>query len=385
MSDLKSRLMKASTNKMTAVLSESKFFNEKSVVRTKIPILNIALSGLINGGLQSGLTVLAGPSKHFKSNMGLTLVSAYMKAYPEAICLFYDSEFGITESYLRSMGVDPDRVIHTPIKNVEELKIDMINQLEAIERGEKVIVFIDSIGNTASKKEVEDALNEKSVADMSRAKQLKSLFRMATPYFTLKDIPCVAINHTIETMEMFSKTVMTGGTGIMYSADNVYIIGRRQIKDGTELQGYQFVLNVEKSRTVKEKSKFFVDVTFDGGIDLYSGLLDMGIELGFVVKPKNGWYTQAFLNDETGEMIPEEKNWRAKDTRCVEFWGPLLKHEPFKKAIENHYKLGSMVQDKAVEDEVEGLLNLKSETRDWGDVKVAPVKLPDHEAELEAM
>ncbi|AKA61895.1 RecA-like recombination protein [Proteus phage vB_PmiM_Pm5461] len=211
MSDLKKRLMKASTNKMTSVLSESKFFNEKSVVRTKIPTLNIALSGIINGGLQSGITILAGPSKHFKSNMGLTLVAAYMNAYPDAICLFYDSEFGITSAYLRSMGVDPDRVVHTPVKNVEELKIDMINQLEAIERGEKVIVFIDSIGNLASKKEVEDALNEKSVADMTRAKQLKSLFRMATPYFTLKDIPCVGINHTIETIEMFSKTVMTGG------------------------------------------------------------------------------------------------------------------------------------------------------------------------------
>ncbi|QQV89430.1 RecA-like recombinase protein [Proteus phage SJ_PmiM] len=371
MSDLKKRLMKASTNKMTSVLSESKFFNEKSVVRTKIPTLNIALSGIINGGLQSGITILAGPSKHFKSNMGLTLVAAYMNAYPDAICLFYDSEFGITSAYLRSMGVDPDRVVHTPVKNVEELKIDMINQLEAIERGEKVIVFIDSIGNLASKKEVEDALNEKSVADMTRAKQLKSLFRMATPYFTLKDIPCVGINHTIETIEMFSKTVMTGGTGVMYSADNVYIIGRRQIKDGTDLQGYQFVLNVEKSRTVKEKSKFFIDVTFDGGIDPYSGLLDMGLELGFVVKPKNGWYTQAFLNKETGEMVPEEKNWRAKDTRCVAFWGPLLKHAPFREAIENRYKLGQMVNDESVEQEVEELMNLEVEDHVFSDSSVA--------------
>ncbi|MGG7383269.1 recombinase RecA, partial [Escherichia coli] len=116
-------------------------------------------------------------------------------------------------------GVDPERVIHTPIQSVEQLKIDMVNQLEAIERGEKVIVFIDSIGNMASKKETEDALNEKSVADMTRAKSLKSLFRIVTPSFSIKNIPCVAVNHTIETIEMFSKTVMTGGTGVMYSAD----------------------------------------------------------------------------------------------------------------------------------------------------------------------
>ncbi|ANM46425.1 DNA repair protein [Morganella phage vB_MmoM_MP1] len=379
MSDLRTRLIKASTNKMTSVLSESKLFNEKSVVRTKIPILNIALSGIINGGLQSGMTVLAGPSKHFKSNMGLTLVAAYMNAYPDAICLFYDSEFGITNAYLKSMGVDPDRVVHTPIKNVEELKIDMINQLEAIERGERVIVFIDSIGNTASKKEVEDALNEKSVADMTRAKQLKSLFRMATPYFTLKDIPCVAVNHTIETIEMFSKTVMTGGTGVMYSADNVYIIGRRQIKDGTELQGWQFVLNAEKSRTVKEKSKFFIDVTFDGGIDPYSGLLDIGLETGFVVKPKNGWYVQAFLNKETGEMVTEDKNWRAKDTRCKEFWAPLIKHEPFREAIRSLYQLGQMVHDEEVQKDIDDLLSMKVEEHVFNDLEggIPPVKLED--------
>lgn len=48
--DLKSRLIKASTSKMTAELTTSKFFNEKDVIRTKIPMLNIAISGAIDGG-----------------------------------------------------------------------------------------------------------------------------------------------------------------------------------------------------------------------------------------------------------------------------------------------------------------------------------------------
>ncbi|QLA10638.1 RecA-like recombination protein [Shewanella phage Thanatos-2] len=359
MSSLKDRLIKASTSKMTAQLSKSKFFNEKDVVRTKIPMLNIALSGALDGGMESGLTIFAGPSKHFKSNMGLTMVSAYMNKYPDAICLFYDSEFGISEAYLRSMKVDPERVVHTPIQSVEQLKIDMVNQLEAIERGEKVIIFIDSIGNMASKKETEDALNEKSIVDMTRAKALKSLFRIVTPYFSLKDVPCVAVNHTLETIEMFSKTVMTGGTGVMYSASTVFIIGKRQIKDGTELEGFQFVLNAEKSRAVKEKSKFFIDVRFDGGIDPYSGLLDMALELGFVVKPKTGWYTRLWLDTETGEMQGDDKNYRAKDTSSTEFWEPLFKHEPFREAIKTRYQLGAIDSDPVIDDEVDALINSK--------------------------
>lgn len=361
MSDLQSRLIKASTSKMTSTLTKSKFFNDKDVIRTKIPMLNIAISGALDGGMQSGLTIFAGPSKHFKSNMSLTMVSAYMTKHPDAICLFYDSEFGITPAYLRAMGVDPERVIHTPVQSVEQLKIDMVNQLEEIERGDKVIVFIDSIGNLASKKETEDALNEKSVADMTRAKALKSLFRIVTPYFSIKNIPCVAVNHTIETIEMFSKTVMTGGTGPMYSADTVFIIGKRQIKDGTELQGYQFVLNAEKSRTVKEKSKFFIDVKFDGGIDPYSGLLDMALELGFVVKPNNGWYAREYLDIETGEMIREEKSWRAAACACTDFWGPLFKHEPFRNAIKTRYQLGAIESNATVDEEVDALISSKVE------------------------
>lgn len=351
MSDLKQRLLKASVNKLTAPLEKSKLFNEKDQIKTRVPILNLALSGRFDGGLTSGLTVLAGPSKHFKSNMSLVMVSAYMKKYPDAICLFYDSEFGTTPEYLRAMGVDPERVVHTPIQNIEQLKFDMVNQLEAVDRQDKVIIFIDSIGNTASKKETEDAINEKAVADMSRAKQIKSLFRIITPYLTTKDIPCIAVAHTYETQEMFSKQVVSGGTGIMYSADTVFIIGRSQVKEGTEIVGYNFNVNIEKSRYVKEKSKFPVTVTFDGGINMYSGLLELALENGYVVKPKAGWYQPCFLNVETGELEPDEsKSWRAKDTECLAFWKRLFTHEPFMTAITQRYKLGAIELDQEAMD-----------------------------------
>lgn len=358
MSDLKQRLMKASTNKMTASLEKSNFFNERDLVKTHVPMLNLALSGRFDGGLPAGLGLLAGPSKSFKTCMGLVMVSAYMRKYPEAICLFYDSEFGCTPAYLKSMGVDPERVVHTPIQNIEQLKFDMVNQLESIERGDKVIVFIDSVGNTASKKETEDALNEKSVADMSRAKAIKSLFRITTPYFTTKNIPCVSICHTYETQEMFSKSIISGGTGLMYSANWAFIIGKRQQKEGTEIIGYDFIINIEKSRFVKEKSKFPISVGFDSGINMYSGLLDLAQELGFVVKPKNGWYQQCFMDKETGEMVPnEEKSWRAKDTDCNIFWKPLFSHEPFKDAVRKRYELGAIeLDEKSILAQVEELI-----------------------------
>jgi len=337
MNELLKRIKGAGAVKQASVLSDSLFFNEKEQSPTDIPIINLALSAKLDGGLASGLTFLAGPSKHFKSLLGLLLVKAYLKKYKDSICIFYDSEFGITPEYITSNGIDANRVLHVPIEHLEQLKFDISKRLEEIKRGDKVIIFIDSVGNLASKKEVEDALDEKSVADMSRARVMKSLWRIVTPHLTTKDIPCIAVNHTYQTMEMFSKSVMSGGTGGMYSANQVFIIGKSQEKDGSELTGFNFTINIEKSRFVREKSKFPFTITFDGGINKWSGLLDIALDLGFVTKPSNGWYSR--VNVETGEV--EDKKFRAKDTNTGDFWGPVITSDKFKEALYNRYAISS--------------------------------------------
>jgi RecA/RadA recombinase len=264
------------------------------------------------------------------------MASAYLKKHKEAVLMFYDSEFGSPQSYFESFGIDTTRVLHVPIKNIEELKFDLVHQLETIERKDKVIIVIDSVGNLASKKELEDALNEKSVADMTRAKSLKGLFRMVTPYLTMKNIPLLAINHTYQTQEMFSKAVVSGGTGITYSADNIWILGRQQDKDGTEIQGYHFIINVEKSRFVKEKSKIPISVSWKGGIEKWSGLLDVALDGGYVIKPKNGWYTA--INPVTKAEL--SKSVREAGTMNKEFWEAVFKGTDFATYIKNKYTIG---------------------------------------------
>ncbi len=158
---------------------------------------------------------------------------------------------------------------------------------------------------------------------------------MATPYLAMNDIPLVAVNHTYATMEMFSKQVVSGGTGIVYSANTIWIIGRQQEKVGTEVKGYNFIINVEKSRFVKEKSKIPISVSWEGGIGKYSGLLDVALEGNFVQKPKIGWYSR--VNTETGEI--EEKKFREKDTSNEEFWAPIFEDKKFNEYIEKKYKI----------------------------------------------
>jgi RecA/RadA recombinase len=333
------KLVKNSTVKMTAPLLESKVYGKKDMAPTQVPMVNVALSGKIDGGVVPGLLILAGPSKHFKSAFALLMAGAYMQRNPDAVLLFYDAEFGTPQAYFQSFGIDMDRVVHTPITNVEELKFDISQQLNQIDKKEKVIVVIDSIGNLASKKEVEDAMDGKSVADMSRAKAIKSLFRIVTPHLNLKDIPLIAVNHTYKTQEMYSKDVVSGGTGIYYSADSIWIIGRQQDKVGTEIQGYHFIINIEKSRYVKEKSKIPISVSWDGGIMKWSGVMDIAEKGGYLTKPKVGWYEA--MNPETGEVL-SEKMMRAKEIiDNKEFWLMMLEKTNLSQFIKDTFTIGA--------------------------------------------
>jgi len=345
MASILNKLQKNTTVKEANILADSKFFNSQDMIQTPVPMMNVALSGRLDGGLTPGLTLFCGPSKHFKTAFTLLMVKAYLDKYKDAVCLFYDTEFGAPQGYFTSFGIDTKRVLHTPITDIEEMKHDTMTQLKGIERGDKVIIVVDSIGNMASRKEVDDAEKGSGAADMTRAKQLKSLFRMVTPHLTMKDIPMIVVNHIYMELGLYPKAIVSGGTGIYLSADNIFIVGRQQQKaSNNEVTGYNFILNVEKSRFVREKSKIPIEVTYGGGIDMWSGLLEVALLSGHVTAPKQGWYKRE----------GDEKNYRRAETHKKEFWKPILADPTFIKWIKDTYELSvSSLISQFTDDEVE--------------------------------
>lgn len=337
MSTLMQRLKKASTLEYAEVMADSEIFNQRELVPLPVPSLNIAYSGDLEGGLSSGLHVWAGPSRHFKSLFCLISAAAYLHHHKDSVVIFYDNEFGSPKTYFESVGINPERVLHSPFTTLEELRTDITNQLNEIKRGDKVIIVVDSLGLAASHKEVKDAEDGSEKADMTRAKINKSLFRIVTPHLRLKDIPMLAVQHTYETMEMFSKTVVSGGTGTMLAADNVYILGRRQDKDGTILNGYNFIINIEKSRFVKDKMKIPILVRRTGGIARYGGLFDLAIDGGLIYKNSAVSYS---LVDENGEPLPEKFRRKEVENDSA-FWKKMLANPKFKKYIKETFSVST--------------------------------------------
>lgn len=342
-SSLMERLLKNSTIKKTEPLLESSLLNEQERVSTSIPMINYALGGTFNGGIGSGITTIAGPSRHFKTSFGLVMVAAYLKKYPDAVCYFYNNEFGAKKTYFEQYGVDTSRVIHAPFEDLEKLKFDITTQLEELSDKDKVIFFIDSIGNAASIKEIDDALAGKSAADMTRAKQIKSILRIITPKLYIKNIPLILIAHVYKTQEMFSKDVVSGGDAMIYNPDAVWIIGKNQLKEKDEITGSKFIIRVNKSRYVKERAQFPITVRWGEGIAKWSGFEEVAEQLNVIIPSKIGRsaaYTYNSIDGKDYQVLASDID--SDD----DFWNRIINETDLTYRMESLYNIGAISKEK---------------------------------------
>ena len=335
MSSLLTRMKKKSTVRHTDVLGKSEFFKRDNV-KCLIPMMNLAFSGDIDIGFTSGVHMMAGESKTFKTGFMIQLAFAFQQKYPDGIVLFYDSENSPLE-YWERFGVDTSKVLHTPIETVEQLKIDLATQLSGLDPdgNDKVLIVTDSIGGLASNKELEDAKDGKSTVDMTRAKAINSLFRIITPMLTRLNIHFSVINSYYLTMDKYPKRVYAGGKKVYLSCDDVWFVKRKNIKD---VDGFDFVLVCDKSRTIIEGSEFPIQITSEKGIDKHSGLYDLAKECGLIVV-KGAWLQ--LVDFETGEL---SGNTQKKNVDWGDFYNKLLMHEPFKQFVRDKYQFKSQVE-----------------------------------------
>lgn len=321
------------------ILKNSKYFDTGDFITTRIPLLNLALSGKLHGGLPSGIVQIAAPPKHFKTNFMLELMYGFQEKHKkdDYLIVLYDSELGSTVDYYEKSGIDTTRVDHRPIKSVEELRSDIANLLNDISEGDKVLICVDSIGMLRSNKETKDAMAEHDAADMTRAKALNSLFRIITGEAAIKRIPIVIVNHSYQTLEMFSKEVPAGGRKTQYAAHTLLFITKAQEKEkeaGKDvLAGFRFTLRAGLSRYVKENATFPITVMFGEGIDRNSGIFDYALALGYVIAPKQGWYKLKEWDDDHALVR------RSTLEESDEFARNLLSDAAFCEAVEAQYRL----------------------------------------------
>ena len=332
----------AKENPLAAVYSESDLLKRKfrEFAPLPVPMMNVAFSGKWNGGLTSGITVLAGESKMGKTFIGLVCVKAYLDAYEDSVCIYLDSEAGAGFQYFERLGIPQDRVFHIPVEHIEAAKTQLTKILDTMKNTnpnekKRFIVFFDSLGNIASKKECEDAVNGKIVADMTRAKAIKSFFRVTTPYINLMCVPMVVVAHTYKTQDLFPTDGVGRGTGSVYSADTVLILSKSKEtgEDKNDITGFRFRLKVHKSRFVVEGRRFELVADFQRGIDTYSDLFAWSLEHGYITMPTKGFYLKNEKYGDPKKYRRSEIDWNPA------FWTVLVNDPEFVQSYEKSYAI----------------------------------------------
>lgn len=341
------KLKKNSVIKEADVLSESKFFVDE-YYDTGIAALNIAMSGRPDRGYSRGSTLIGGESATFKTMFMLQMASAHLKNFDDSVFVFYDIEFGTNQGSFEAYGIDTGRVLHKPFRTIEELTLDIAALLESLDETDNVIIGIDSLGAASTNKSVEDAQEGKTTKDMTKARLMKNFWQIVNPQLNVKKIPMFAIGQVYDTMDQYSPAVFAGGKAMYYYPNNRWYITKSVVKDTVDGKvqkiGSSFKVTVQKSRLIKEGSAFPVEVTFEGGINKYSALLEIALKTGHVYIPLNdegkeskGYYSRK--GDET------EKKWRRKALNCKEFWRPILDDKSFSDACFKMFELGSLEEN----------------------------------------
>ena len=260
-------------------------------------IFNALVSGSIFGGVSGNkITAIAGETSTGKTFFSLAVVKNFLDNNPTGYCLYFDTESAITRSLLESRSIDTTRVVVVNVVTVEEFRgktlkaVDMYMKKAEGDRNPCMFV-LDSLGMLSTSKEINDALNDKEVRDMTKSQLIKGAFRMLTLKLGQAKIPMIVTNHTYDVIGAYVPTKeMGGGSGLKYAASSIIYLSKKKEKDGTDVIGNIIKCKTAKSRLSKENQSVDVRLYYDErGLDKYYGLLELG-ELGGLWKNTAGRY-----------------------------------------------------------------------------------------------
>lgn len=194
--------------------------------------LNACLTGSLFGGYPNNRAVaLAGPSGTGKTYLTLNAVKqAQDLGY---YIVYYDSENAVDRDLVEKFGIDSTKFRYEPCNTVQEFRSSVTALADTLIAQQnkglaipKVMIILDSAGNLATQKEIDDAKSGSDKADMTRSKLLKSTFRILMTKLGIVKVPFIFTNHTYQTQDLFSQTVSGGGClipgSLILMADGTY-------------------------------------------------------------------------------------------------------------------------------------------------------------------
>jgi recombination protein RecA len=296
----------------TALAQIERQFGKGSVMRlgdeTRAPIeviptgsiaLDIALGV---GGLPRGRVVeVYGPESSGKTTLTLHAVANAQKA--GGIVAFIDAEHALDPDYAKKLGVDTDALlVSQPDTGEQALEItDMLIRSGAVD-----LIVIDSVAALVPRAEIEGEMGDSHVG--LQARLMSQALRKITGALSQSKTTAIFINQLREKVGVMfgSPETTTGGRALKFYASVRLDIRRIEtLKDGTEAVGNRTRVKVVKNKVASPFKQAEFDIIYGQGISREGGLIDMGVEQGFVRKA-GAWYT--YEGDQLGQGKENARN-----------------------------------------------------------------------------
>lgn len=270
-----------------------------SVVPTGSISLDVAL-GI--GGLPRGRVVeVYGPESSGKTTVALHAVANAQRQ--GGIAAFIDAEHALDPEYARKLGVNTDDLlVSQPDTGEQALEIaDML-----IRSGSIDIIVIDSVAALVPRAEIEGEMGDSHVG--LQARLMSQALRKITGALHNSNTTAIFINQLREKIGVMfgSPETTTGGKALKFYA-SVRIDVRRieTLKDGTDPVGNRTRAKIVKNKLAPPFKQAEFDILYGVGISREGGLIDMGVEHGFVRK-SGSWYT--YEGDQLGQGKENARN-----------------------------------------------------------------------------
>ncbi len=261
-----------------------------------IPTGSIALDIALGiGGLPRGRVVeIYGPESSGKTTVALHAVANAQKA--GGIAAFIDAEHALDPEYAKNLGVDTDALlVSQPDTGEQALEImDMLIRSGAID-----VVVIDSVAALVPKAEIEGEMGDSHVG--LQARLMSQALRKIAGALNTSGTTAIFINQLREKIGVFfgSPETTTGGKALKFYASVRLDIRRIEtLKEGTDAVGNRTRVKVVKNKMAPPFKQAEFDIIYGVGISREGGLIDLGVEHGFVRK-SGAWYT--YEGDQLGQ------------------------------------------------------------------------------------
>ncbi|OEU85977.1 recombinase RecA [Streptomyces abyssalis] len=269
------------------------------VIPTGSTALDVALGA---GGLPRGRVVeVFGPESSGKTTLTLHAVANAQKG--GGTVAFVDAEHALDPEYAKKLGVDTDALILSQPDNGEQA-LEITDML--IRSGALDLIVIDSVAALVPRAEIEGEMGDSHVG--LQARLMSQALRKITGALNHSKTTAIFINQLREKVGVMfgSPETTTGGRALKFYASVRLDIRRIEtLKDGTDAVGNRTRVKVVKNKVAPPFKQAEFDILYGQGISREGGLIDMGVENGFIRK-SGAWYT--YEGDQLGQGKENSRN-----------------------------------------------------------------------------